>query len=728
MLSKKTFFSIFLITIFVISLFSFDEYTKADNSTSKQEKVSKIVTNLPNSGWQTIAENQQLTIYLNPKNLGLKVLNKETGYIWHGTQETNDEELNSNWQNFFRAPITIEYMDAKKKLNQVSVSEENAKIVVRKEGSGFIAEINFLNEGISLNLVGELMNDSLRLSIPFSSIKETKKGIELEALYLYPYFGAVKGLLENSYMFVPDGSGALIDMGKQTIATQPFSMRVYGSDLGINSIAENKKNLAKPTEKIYLPVYGMVHHEGENGFVSFLKEGAPFAEIKAYSAGITTNYNWMTTKFLYRETYFQPLDKKGNGITLNQKELNNFDIDLRISFLANEKANYLGMAKRVQEELVKDNILTKKSSFNNLPIRLEFLSAESRKEFLGQKVIRMTTVNEIEKIITELQQNGIKRITGVVRGWNSGGISNLTPKSKSFEEKIGSIKDWQNLRDKFKEDELSLYFYTDFLKVSNELSNFSEQEIARNYANQLINLTEKESLLAPKISEKYGKELLEVMEKNSFNNLALASIGDILFSSYNQGSISRNEAIKIYQELLNTKERIALYKPYYYLWKYTDSFFDLPLNSTNLLIETEDVPFLAIVLRGYLDIYSTPINLSADLTNFRLQLIDYGIYPSFYLTYQDSVNLLNTKSEWLYSSQYAIWKEEISKIYNYITKPLTATFAADLVKREKITAGVIRNTYSNGKVIVINYNEDDYLFNQLIIPAKSYLLLKGEEK
>ena len=49
----------------------------------------------------------------------------------------------------------------------------------------------------------------------------------ISAIQILPFFGAAN-LDQTGYIFIPDGSGALIDLNNGKEHYQPFSARVYG--------------------------------------------------------------------------------------------------------------------------------------------------------------------------------------------------------------------------------------------------------------------------------------------------------------------------------------------------------------------------------------------------------------------------------------------------------------------------------------------------------------------
>ena len=89
----------------------------------------------------------------------------------------------------------------------------------------------------------------------------------------------------------------------------------------------------------------------------------------------------------------------------------------------------------------------------------------------------------------------------------------------------------------------------------------------------------------------------------------------------------------------------------------------MPLYVSDYIYEDEDVPFLSIVLGGVIPVYSEYTNFEANKTEFFLKLVETGTYPSFYITKEDSSDLIYTNSNDIYSSQYSVYRDEIGRAH-----------------------------------------------------------------
>ena len=120
---------------------------------------------------------------------------------------------------------------------------------------------------------------------------------------------------------------------------------------------------------------------------------------------------------------------------------------------------------------------------------------------------------------------------------------------------------------------------------------------------------------------------------------------------------------------------------------------------------TDSVPFTQIVLRGYVDLYSTYLNFSSNQDIDVLKCIEYGVYPAYLITQEASHNLSKTLSNNLYATEYNRVKDRMFADYAKVKGALDNVVGAKIVEREVLELGVIEVTYSNGVKIVVDYNE-----------------------
>ena len=611
---------------------------------------------IPDS-YDLVAENTDFQLYANEETLAFKVVDKRSDYVWHSTLDevTDDDDLNRTWTTFAQSGISIDYLDERANDERLSITNADHAIVFNKIDQGFEAKVTFDEASISLRVVVTLEEKGVRVDIPFDSIEENDPEIKLGLVHVYPFLGATKADTVSGYMFIPDGSGTLIEFAAETKARNMFIGRYYGADLGMITSLPFDPTINRPY-KISIPVTGMVHQEKENAFISVVEKGASYGEIHAHPAGVITQFNFVYNAFVYNQSYFQATNRSGAGVTTLQPETNAFDVSLHYSFLTGDDSDYVGMAKSYQDYLVEKDVLQKvNDAENDIGIHLEFLGGEKEKILFWHQLIEMTTVEQMRNILAELN---VQNPDVVYYGWQPLGASSMPPNSLKIDGRLGSMGQLADLADEITAEGGNFYLYLDPQAALRDESGYSTRyDLAmsitnvnmigfnRNKVNFYLNLDA--------LMERYG-ELSEELTSDLNAGWALDSIGSTLYSDFkNNHFLNRELAIQSYQAILaEDNVTTALYLPNDYLFNYMNAYYDMPLGDSGYIYATKTIPFLQIVLAGYVPYYGKALNFSSNLRADLLRHVDYGVYPSYFLSEEVTAEILNTSLNWIYTSSY----------------------------------------------------------------------------
>lgn len=688
--------------------------------------------------YEKVADTEKLQLYVNPKTLAIKVKNKQTGYIWSSTLDNmSNHNLNDTWQDFVDSALTIQYLNAQGKLRTESIISNSSKITFTKEQAGFSANITFKKAKIKMTISVELKDHDITINMPDKKIVEPGK-VKLVSANVYPFLGAVKKAEVPGYMFIPDGSGALIRFNNHSPNMESaYSAAVYGDDKGI--FVEKAASETNKSYRASIPVFGMVHGENQNAMLGILAEGEHYARIEAYKAGLATEFNWVTAKFTYRNTYKQPTsknEKNGKSIELYEETRSSFNIKLKFTFLEKENANYVGMAKSYQQHLEGIGVLQKSAGKSPL-VRLEFLGGEKKAGSLWDSVVAMTPITSLPNYVNRLSEQDISDFFIIYKGWNDNGLTGSFPDKFPVERKLGTKQDVKATVKKLNSNGIPIYFYTDYVKAYKQASSlFGGSKIAKQVNTKLIVDEENKQehyLLHPQKAKELAVEDKEKYKSYHMYYLAIDSTGHELYSAFNDGQVSsRKETEQYFVDLLgllNEGEaaKTALYEPNPYAWKMTDKYLDIPMHSSRFLYATDTVPFLQIVLKGYIDYYAPFSNFTPNQKENLLRLIEYGAYPSFLLTQSPSYQLAKTPSRNIYTSEYNTWENHIIHYYKIMCDSLLFVKDETIDNRQVLADGVVKVTYSNNTSFFINYTNAAFTDNNITVPAKDYVVVKGAD-
>jgi hypothetical protein len=656
-----------------------------------------------------VGENDKFQLYADPATLAFKVVDKRSGYIWHSNLDevTEEDDLNRTWTAFATSGISIDFLDEEADDERASITRADHELDFKPIDQGFEATVTFTEPSITVAVKVQLEADGVRVEVPSKSIKEEDPEARLSLLHLYPFMGAIREDSVPGYMFIPDGAGTLIRFAAESKARNMFLGRYYGADLGMTGVMPLDPEITRPFQ-ISIPVIGMVHGEEEHAFIAVVEKGASYGEIRAHPAGVNTKFNFLYNTFVYNQAYFQATNRSGEGVTTLQPATNEFDIVVHYRLLTGDQSNYVGMARSYQDYLVDRGELKKRlDPGNDIGIKLEFLGAEKERILFWHRSIPVTTISQMSTILGDLD---VKNPDVVYYGWQPRGANALYPSSVSLDATLGTRAQLASFADEVAAANGRLYLYVDPQAALRHVRGYSGRNdlalaitnvnvagynrFKENYYFNMQALGERLPPLSRAVANDLGA------------GLALDGIGSTLFSDFRDDRVLNREAtIPMYQELVaEAGANTAFYLPNDYMFRHMHAYYDMPLTNSGYLFTTDVVPFLQIVLGGYVPMYGRPLNFSPDLRADMLRHADFGVYPSFFLTHAPTSAILHTSSGWIFSSSYEQWGQEVKETYQWLNNLLSAVKGEQVVARETLRSGVVATTYSNGQQIVVNYN------------------------
>ena len=726
-------------SLMVISVFSKSKYTDIDlpsfteisrfvnsNRYTQVDSAEEAITQEPNPESVEISTDMG-TVYVDEEALSFQFFN-ENSYLWSSTVDYDSEEasLNKTWQKKVRSAIWIEsYNSTSTNLatfEEYVLSDGTTKTIKYLE-NGFESRILFGRSRISLLLRVSFTSEGIIVEVPFEEIKEGEQ-YKLSSVTIYPFFGAV---LEDSipgYVFVPDGVGALVRyQQKDESIISNYQKEIYGRNPSYN-IESNLNYFTNEGSNIYAPVYGFVHGINQNAIFAHILESAEYGSLNINYAGKTIAFTTVFPKFVYRRTYRQPTNKAGGTISLIQKEMNYIDIKIQYHSLVGDDANYIGMAKTYRDSISK--LKGNKTLAKNIPLKLETIGLERTEGLVFDEIIVMTKFSEFNKIINDLKEEGIDNLVAVMSGITKSGTTWSAPNYRKISSRLGRSKDLRELIASVND----FYFLGEFVKASSKGRGYSEySDLAKKINDQIYqyqNYNDKSYLLIhQKTLDLFRKSTSSLREYGNLG-FALPTLGNLLYADF-KNKVYLEDAINLYQDMLKESEgKVALYNANDYLFTYIDAYFDFPMYSSQYLQFTDTVPFLAIALRGELDLFGANANFYAYARDELLRLIDYGIYPSFIITENSSRELQETPLEYIYTSQYRDLRSSIITYYDFVNKALKYVINQKVIAREVIQSGCFLTRYENGIEIIVNYNDNIVNYQGIDILEKNYLVMDAD--
>lgn len=593
-----------------------------------------------------------------------------------------------------------------------SYKTNNVKVKVN-ESSGLLFNIDINKEiKFKFDVKVTLLNGKLSFEVINDSFVEDNQAFTVLSIRLLPYFGATREDKVPGYMLIPEGIGALVrlDEGRD----QSFSGRVYGDDMGYSRTYYNN---------VSVPLFGFIHEVNKTGFYAYVDSGDEHLILNANFYNDNNNYNRISLKFNLREMNRRIIDQAGNGRDSVVNNVVETNYKINYVFLGSD-ASYVGIANDYQNVL-KENGLKTQETKNNISTNITYLMSDVEPALLGNKKIKMTSFNDVLNIYNELYDRGIVNQNAILLGYAKEGASASLSTMKLFDSK----KSLDNLVKELSNDNNNVYFGQNYIFATDLSKRANNRDIAKNASKLLLqireqNLAYRSSYKVIKPNESLNKA---VNDSNFLNkhNLGLydESIGNTLFTYYDKKIYDKTVTKSYYEEIALLNENTILSAPNSYLWNYLNGYLNLSIGNGSYLYYTDLVPFIPILLQGVMPVYSTYLNFNVIGQNKLLTMVDFNIYPNYIITKEDTSKLKYTESSKYYSTSYLDYKEEIIKVYEYLNEPLKNIINANLVNREVISLGVIKNTYSNGVTIYINYTSNDYTDGSILIKAMDYQVI-----
>lgn len=674
------------------------------------------------------AENEDFELYYHPDSLAICIRDKATGYVYDSAgPQAQEGDLNATYAGMRESGISVECRLENGNVRTWTIVGEGADVDTQLQTDGFRSSVSFGGE-VGFDVQVTLTETGIQVFIPEDSIVEAdNSATRLQSIYVYPFFGSSYGYDNNGYLFVPDGCGALISTGQQTVAAENYEKQIYGSDLGMGSFrGEDTESMLKSAENIYMPVFGSILEEGKQGIAGIVTEGDEYCRIAAHVSGIRTPYNLIMPKFILRETYQMKLDQGGSSLTSNQIERNPGDLCITYVLLTDGEADYMGIAHAYRQYLTDNGILELHGeSAGDVPMKLELILSEQEEGLLWSKTVTMTTLEQAHQILQELYDAGLHQMNVVLRGYSGGGASGAAPSDFSFTGKVGSKSQWKKEIARLAEMGIDVSLYADFSRGYEGAGGYGNGQQAQAINRIMLQAFEngRFNWLAPSFAAESLENFSAKASSLGMTSISVDSFGSVLYSNWNRKNVStRADAVRIQQQADNGGMKLNLYAPYAYIWEKCDAVYDIPSGSSNYYIFTDTVPFMQIVLKGCIPCYSEGWNFHANARRDLLQCVEYGTYPSWYVSNEDSVELINTASSWIYSSQYSVWKDSIIREYGEINEALKSVTGACIQDRVPLDEDVVRVDYDNGVSIYVNYSQTDWTGDGVTVGKETYLV------
>ncbi len=719
--------------------------------------------------YEQVATGDGATLFADLTNSKFALRNDKTGYIWYSTPSDilTDQVTMGLRATELASNLVIGFVNRRDEARVASISYTSAaEIKVEKIDNGIRAIYDFSSVSIRVPVEYRLEKGTLVSAVQlkdvvtaedFAALKieegtwtqddadMSKDSISyLMSVWLTPGFGA-QNPEQQGYVFIPDGSGALVDFESGFAAPNTlYEKPVYGKEK-----AQTIQDLETYEKDIFMPVFGTVT-EG-NALCGIVEVGDEISSILSVGAAQGCGYTSVSCRVnlrdLYKSYLYQGTNNEREVRRVSTNKVSYDEYIVRYTMLDGDDASYVGMANLYRDYLINQKNLTQhktEAAFN-----LDLLGcAETDANFIGftyKKKLALTTFEQGQVILEALKESGIDNIATRLLGWTNNGISNRKPSAKANPlSKLGGTADFKALA--AKADEYgSFYPNQDMLTFTVSGSGVSaRQDCAKTvfgmpayqykYLYSVLvydNTVTPSRLLSLDSLKSVSEQFKSSYAKLGVKSLSLDTLTSYCFSDFGKNPVYRDLMVKEITALLEdyAKEyELEGNAAYAYTLPYLTRITDVPLDSSQYDFFDQDVPFYSIVMHGYAALVGGNMNRSYDVSQSLLKSVETGSELRYMGMYTDSAMLKDTDSTDYYSTTYTLWKDEAANFWKQYSPLQKQIQNSVMVNHENLSDDVVRVTYDNGITVYVNYGDAAYTAQDgTNVEARGFAYVGGEQ-
>ena len=523
-------------------------------------------------------------------------------------------------------------------------------------------------------------------------------GIFLEDITILNNFGAYENSGADDYIFIPDGSGAILKTGVEDADFSPVSLSVYGNDVATSDGLNGTQCL--------IGAFGIKH--SDSAFLCIIEKGDSIATIHADRNG-ENSLNSVNASFKITDIYSEDI----------QATPYKSEITLCYRFLSGKSATYSGMATACRENLIRNSVLSTKSVDVTTEYMPMVVSLQGGYEDANGDYHLLSDYKQALSLMMLLKAKGVNsiylRYNGLYGNANNGNLGNFD----SFKSSLGNEKEFNDLYSYLNSQKFSLFIDTDILTYNGGLFNalsINKKSITNETVYSFPYSTASQNFLKLSRLENTVENILADSENVNFDGYCLNDAGKYLYSDYSYDSYSRTLAqseLSAEISVLSTSKLLMVDTGNFYSLKNADVVADIPV-STMAYSERnayESIPFIQMLLHGIIEYSTTGSNIFDDTKTAFLKSVEYGCLPSAYW-YCSSFN------EAIDSKYY--YDNNINEMVNYYTKANTALAElrdSRMTSHSMVQDGIYCTEYDNSIKVYVNYTDESVTVNGVIIDA-----------
>lgn len=549
-------------------------------------------------------------------------------------------------------------------------------------------------------------------------------------LSYYNADGTVKSGIQGGSLYGFDY--AYEDLSATDANTETFRVPVFG-------LTETSVISTSVSRGSYKPVLGNKTETKDyaRGFLAIIEEGESFASIRAnlrqspWTSG-TTEYSTVYALFAIKQsdsvTVGSSLGGSNAAMTATNSTKYTGNYTIRYVLLSDPTTaqakgvdyydpTYIGMANAYRDYLIEDGSIDELVATEvekGLPLYIHSFGAlDTDDTFLSFPITvekPLTTFEDVISMADQLKENGITNVNFILEGFANGNMTKpYYPTYVKWGKTVGGEDGLEKLMSYASETGIGVYPEFNFSTVSwvKSFSGFSYRKYAaramsgryttrRNYdpVYQIITKFGMGNVVSTGAYLTLFEKFSEDYEEYQIGAISSLALGTDLSSDYNEDYPITREDSKI-----NTQDLLAAMKEQNgkvlveggnaYALPYVTDIVNLPLDNSRYQISSNSVPFIGLVLHGYINYAGGVINTEGDVQYEILKSLENGAALYFLLSYQ---NISEIKSAYMmglnenYSVAYETWASEVIKNYKTLNDAIGNLQTAQITDHDFLTA------------------------------------------
>lgn len=744
---------IFSIVLCMFLLFGLTACGDGGFTPSQKAFDTKISTSVLADG-KVIAQNDKFSLLYAADTASVNMVDNATGTTWDicpkstGEVEYDSFGLPIKENSFVESALQVAYMNTNVRgggnsaVTTFDSVVEGGRTVVKEIENGVTVEYYFDSEGFMIPVNYVLKDDYLSISIDTTKIQETD--LRVTAISIAPFLNSVENNSENSYLFIPSGSGALMNVNSYNEQGLSYKAYVYGDDLTMEN-----KYIPTEEKEIRMPVYG--YKNGDKGGFSIIESGAETAVINTNVGSTSYKFSTIYPSFQIRGYTEHEARTFNTTYYANVYPENMIEATLSVRFypLMNEDANYSAMADIYRDYLVDEKGLTETDGDKSLNVTL-IGGTQITKSFLGvpyDTVFATTTLDEASSIISELSEK-VSDISVKLKGFGATGVDiGKIGGGYTVNGNLGSASKLKNLSSLCDDKNIDLYYDYDLVRYTtsgNGFSHYSDSVMnsgmlkAEHYiadkANRGVNEDQTFRLLRPLNFANAVSKAVKQNNKWNVGGISLETLTSYSYSDYsdyhdtvdynskNGFSAAVTESLK---QIKENNQKLMATDANEYAAIAADLVVDVPTTSDNGYAFEESVPFYSMVLKGYVAMAGESVNLASNTQKAILGSVESGIALNYTVINRWNNSLIDAVYPYFYSTVYSAVKQEIIDTYGELSNYYQSINGAKIVSNTVISSGVHCTVYDNGVTVYVNYNSNAVSTSAGEVAAMGYVITGG---